>query len=417
MRHIPGFLLLLATVASAQGRLRFAVPVTLKTVATADAKPRLRFPRLPLTMPHEPPKGAAKLPDPESKNAHYATVRAGGRDLVFLLDAPRTTFALGILHTGTGTVRGKALPHRGGFRILFRDAAIGGIKLNITLEYRGTDLVEAYCEPAHHRRGKAVISGGVRDVILVDGDGDGRFNGPEDRWLALRADRTMRIPPLRRAAMMRLAEPQAPFEEDGTALMVRDVAQDGSTLTLVRGPPSVPLERILARRYGELRAEYFRGFRREEQAFKKRSGIDAKRPRTRDPVTWTRGTLTDARERARKSGRPLLVAHYTESNVWWWRYLYYTFPDREVDTLLRRFTLVAIDAEKDKQDSFRKSGGRAMPALQGFTSDGRPISFRLRARDQDGNARELEATTAGVTGWQRPADLAVNLRRVLAGVK
>ena len=132
---------------------------------------------------------------------------------------------------------------------------------------------------------------------------------------------------------------------------------------------------------------------------------------------WPRGDLADARERARNSGRPLLVAHYTESNVWWWRYLFYTFPDREVDALLRRFTLVAIDAEKDEQGSFQKSGGRAMPALQAFTKDGRPVSFRLRARDQDGKPRELELTTAGVTGWQRPADLVVNLKRMLAGVR
>ncbi len=420
MRHIPLLLFLCPLAALAQSPQNYSgtsVKVALKPVATADAAPRPLFPRLPLTLRKDKPEGGAALPAPTSKAARYATVRAGGRDLVCLLDAPQGSFALGLLHAGGKPVHGKAQPGSDGFRILFRNADVGGVKLNVALEYRGNKLVAATCEPAHHMRGKAVLKGGVRDVILVDGDGDGRFDGVEDRWLALRADRTSRVPPLRRAAMMLLNEPQAPFEQDGSAYMIRDVASDGSTLLLVRGRPTMPLDRILARRYAELRAEFFRGFRREGQAFTRRSGIDTKRPRARDPITWPRGDLADAKERARKSGRPLLVAHYTESNVWWWRYVYYTFPDREVDALLRRFVLVAIDAEKDKLGSFQKSGGRSMPALQGFTPDGRPISFRLRARDQSGKARELELTTAGITGWQRPADLVVNLKRVLAAVR
>jgi len=40
---------------------------------------------------------------------------------------------------------------------------------------------------------KVVFDGEVRDMILVDAEGDGRHNGEEDRWIALKDDRsTMR---------------------------------------------------------------------------------------------------------------------------------------------------------------------------------------------------------------------------------
>jgi len=163
--------------------------------------------------------------------------------------------------------------------------------------------------------------------------------------------------------------------------------------------------------------EYFAAFGRDGGAFARRAGLDPDRPRVEEELTWPRETLEAAQERSRRAKKPLLVAYYTETNHWWWRYLHTTFRDAEVDRLLRRFELVAIDAEKDPADSYKKSGARALPALQFFTPDGKPIEFRLLSRDKSGEVRELGPSSTGITGWQRPIDLATNLQRVLEALR
>ena len=111
------------------------------------------------------------------------------------------------------------------------------------------------------------------------------------------------------------------------------------------------------------------------------------------------------------------MAFYTETNVWWWRYAYYTLPDREVDTLLRQFVLAAIDAEKGGVEAFQKTGASSLPALIAYSTAGKPIAFRFRSRDQTGKVRDLEITRSGATGWLTPQDLAVNLQRILKAAK
>jgi len=400
-------LLALVSPAFAEGA---EVAVSLERVASHAVRPRLLFPRLPLTL-RDAPDDAGLSPV-----GRVATLRAGGKDLRFILDAPAGSAALGLLRASGGTTySGKAeAAGRGAFRVEFDEAVVDGVPLNVVLAYRGPKLAEATAEPAHHRRGRVFFDGGVRVLLLVDDDGDGSFNGAGDRWIALTEDAVRRVKTLRAPVTMRRDEPQVPFEEDGTALMIRDVAADGSRLTLVRGEPSRPLDEVLARRYVEFRAEYFAAFGREGDAFRKRAGMDPDRPRVERALAWPRESLEAAKARAGRARKPLVVAYYTETNHWWWRYLYSTFRDREVDRLLRRFERVAIDAEKDPAGSYKKSGARAVPALQFLAPDGSPVSFRLRARDRDGRIRELGRTETGVTGWLRPADLEANLRRVLA---
>lgn len=395
-----------------------AAKVTLRSVASADAQPRPMFPQLPLTLLRERPANAGALPK-LSAAGRYAMVRAAGQDLVCGFDAPAGSFALGKLHIGDApAVTGRAKPQgKDGFRVEFSDVAVGTARFNFRLEYRGSRIVDAACEPSHHRVGKIVFEGSLRIVILVDGDGDDRFNGEEDRWIALKSDRARRFASLRKPAMSRITEPQVPFAEDGSALMVRDVAADGSSLVLVRGKPRVALDKVLARRYDEFRTDHFREFRREQASFERQAYIDGKRPRTRTATGWPRIDLEEAKARARKTGRPLLVAYYTETNVWWWRYVYYTFPDREVDRLLRQFVLAAIDAEKGGVESFQKSGAKSLPALIAYAPDGKTIPFRFRSRDQNGKVRDLEVTRTGATGWLTPQDLAVNLQRILTASK
>jgi hypothetical protein len=411
---IVALLLLAPLLADEKGIAEKSVAVEMRPVTSATARPRLLFPRLPITLTREPVEGIPALSDA----GVFASVRAGGKNLQFALDAVEGTFALGkLIVVGGKSGRGKVeAGARGGFQVLFRGAKIDGVVLNLTLHYRGTKMIAAYAEPARHRRGTALLDGVRRDVILVDGNGDGKFNGEDDRWIALRQEKTRKVLHLQLPATYRCNEPQAPFAADGTALMVRSVAADGSKLELVRATPTTTMKVVLARRYLEYRSEYYRAFAMEGDAFIKRSGIDAKRERGEHGQPWVRESLKLAQERARKTGKPLLVVHYTETNDWWWRYLYYTFRDRKVDGLLRQFTLAAIDAEKDSEHAYQTSGARGLPAFEFFTPDAERISFNFRARDEKGEARNL-GRASFITGWQRPVDFEVNLRRVLDSLK
>ena len=107
----------------------------------------------------------------------------------------------------------------------------------------------------------------------------------------------------------------------------------------------------------------------------------------------------------------------TETNPWCFRYEYYTFPDREVDKLLREFVLVRIDAEKDAEQSFQATGARVVPTLLPLTVDGKRIRFTQRNRDQEGRVADLARPDEMISGWQRPQELVVNLRRILEAAR
>ena len=49
-----------------------------------------------------------------------------------------------------------------------------------------------------------------------------------------------------------------------------------------------------------------------------------------------------------------------------------------------------------------------------LTADGKGIRFRLRHRRADGAVEDLAKKESMVTGWQRPHELVVNLKRMLA---
>jgi hypothetical protein len=75
--------------------------------------------------------------------------------------------------------------------------------------------------------------------------------------------------------------------------------------------------------------------------------------------------------------------------------------------------LVRIDIEKDPESSYMTSGARAVPALVPYTPKGEPISIRVLSRDADGRTKELDKPERMITGWQRPQELATNLKRIL----
>ena len=252
------------------------------------------------------------------------------------------------------------------------------------LVYRGMRCRGGTIEPAYHMRGKTVLDGVVREVVLVDADADGTYSGKRDRWVAMRADRAAKLKALARPSALLLSEPQIPFEKDGRAISVDRVQPDGKRLVLVLDKPRVPMRKVLARRYAEVRAAHFEAFEEEMADFVLSKQMDVRRTRTEKPARWRDIPLSDAKKLARKENKPLLVAFYTESNPWCYRYEFYTFSDAEVDSLLRRFILVRIDAEKDPERAYNTFSVRGLPALMPLRHDGRPVSFRLRSRGKDG---------------------------------
>jgi len=401
--------LLLAGAASAQ-----QVLVRLEEQRTISAVPRVLFPQAEFELVAARPAAMAAI-EGLSDEARYALVPFGGRTLHLAFDAPTGALALGLLYTGgdhsvLGTARAGA---QGGLLVDFEDVAVDGTHVDVRLQYAGRRVSRAGLQLARHRRGRAAIGGDVREVILVDAEGDGRYDGPDDRWIALKVDRLKEAPGLNRSDMLLLKEPQIPFEPDGRALMVSETAADGSSLVLRLDQPAVTAGEVLRRRYDEVRADFFERFDRERATFAPRNGIDPKRPRVDSPVPWLDVPLSEGRRLAKEQRKPLLVLFFTESNAWGFRYDYYTFPDREVDALLRNFVLVRIDAEKDEEKSYARSGARGLPCLMPLTADGEPISFRLRTYDPaTGEAADFRQEERMITGWQRPQDLVTNLKRI-----
>ncbi len=399
--------MLLAAAASAQA---LRVPVKLEEVRSVEVQPFVAFPQRELTLGKERPAGCPEL----SKDGLYAVVELGGKRMGFAFDVPEGALALGLLSIGDRkALLGRARPAQGGMLVDFTDVPSDTVHLDVRLQYDGLNLVRAGLQPSRHRRGRTAIGGGQREVILVDADGDGAYGGPHDRWIALRPERLDEVPTLRRADMLRLDEPQVPFEADGRALMVRDVAKDGARLELVLDTPRMPVDAVLKRRLSEVREDHFGRFAQEEAAFRARNGMTERRPRAEAPAAWTDGPLSAAKAEAARERKPLLAFFFTESNPWSFRYDYYTLPDREVDELLRRFVLVRIDAEKDPEKGYAAVGARGLPCLVPLTEDGEPVTFRFRMRDDTGEVYDLEQEERMVTGWQAPKELAENLRRIL----
>jgi len=411
----PAAILLLASAALAEAE---RVPVRLEERTTATTLPLVTFPQANLELSTRRPSGLESVPE-LSPNARYAVARLGSRRIPLAFDVPAGATALGLLHTGAGE---PALGHAraGGVRgilVDFADVAAGDLRLDVRLQYRGTELRNAGVQLARHRRGRAPIGGAMREVVLVDADADGRYDGGDDRWVALRADRVTKIRNLRKAEALLLREPQIPFEDDGRALMVEDVAADGSSLVLVLDEPETRMEEVLERRYAEVRAEHFRRFKREREAFLAKHDVDASRPRTFKPAKWLRVPLSEGKAIAKRQGKPLLVFYVTESNPWCFRYDYYTFRDKEVDGLLRKVIRIRIDAEKDPERSHAKAGARGIPALVPMTAGGEPVTFKVRLRKPSGEVTDLDRAEKMITGWQRPRDLAVNLQRILEAAR
>ncbi len=407
---VLGFLALLLLDSPSRAQDRQAARVVLESTKSATIAPRVSFPQTRFRLTKKRPRGL-KAPA-LTADARYAVVKSGARSITLGFDAPGGAFALGLLYTGRRPVTGRARTDQaeGTMMVDFRDVAAGGTRIDVRLFYKGLELREAILQPAYHRRGKVALAGAVRELILVDANGNGRYNDPADRWIALRAG-ARRSGSLRGPAAALLSEPQIPFRDDGRAFHVEKVAPDGSAATLVLAPATKSLKEVLARRYAEVRRAHFRRFRREAAVFATKHDLTG--PRVKKPAGWLRLTLNEAKRRAKEARKPLLVFYFAETNVASYRYDYYTFPDKEVDALLRRFVLVKIDTEKDPEASYGRSGARLLPALIPYDKDGDKLEFKLMHRRPNGDVDNLVEPESMVSGWQRPQEFSVNLKRIV----
>lgn len=404
---------MLVALAPAQG---VRVPVKLEEVRSAELQPFVAFPQRDIDIGKERP---AECPKRElTKDARYAVVELGGKRIGLAFDAPEGALALGLLHVGDSkALVGHARALQDGMLVDFADAPGGPVRLDVRLQYQGLDLVRAGVQPSRHRRGRTVIGGEQREVILVDAEGDGRYDGKNDRWIAMRPERLSEARSLQKTDMLLPGEPQVPFEPDGRALMVRKISADGATLDLLLDTPLLTQEDVLRRRFAEVRADYFEKFAAEEATFRAKNGMAEFRPRTDAPVAWLDGTLSAAKAAAARERKPLLALFYTESDLWSFRYDYYTLPDKETDDLLRRFVLVRIDAEKDPEKSYAALGARALPCIVPFTAAGEPVQFRFQLRDDTGQLYDFDKEERMITGWQGPVEFSENLRRILKAAR
>jgi len=386
--------------------------IELRPAATGASKPAAPAPLLRFRLVEARPDSLKDIP-PLSAAARYATLDVAGGKASFAFETPEGSRAFGHLYgEGRGEpLRAEAIPFAGGFHVRWEDVPCRGTRANVLLTYRGGLLEDAVFALAVHRRGRGAIGGAVREVILVDGDADGRYDGPKDRWVAFRVDRLASVPSITLASMMLLAEPQIPFEADGRALQVERVRPDGTAISLRIDVPKKTVEEVLERRYAEVQAGYFERFAREAGSFAREWGLDRARPRAASAAPWRRMSLPEAKEAARRARKPLLVEYFSESNPFCWLARYWTYPDREVDALLSGYVLVSIDAEKDPERSTAALGVTTLPALVPFTSAGERVTFDLLVRGADGATQELRGERS-IAGWHRPQEMAQNLRRV-----
>ena len=406
-------LILLLFAAPAAAGDRETVEVRLERAISAELRPRILFPRARLSLLARRPKGFQGLPG-VSKQGLFAVAQLGRRKLRLAFDVLEGTSALGLLYAGgkpaTGRIRAAG---KDGFAVEFTAVECAGLACNVRLNYRGPRPRSGWIQPTYHRRGKAVLDGVVREVVLVDADADGRYDGARDRWIAPRADKSASLKTVTAPTAQLLAEPQIPFQANGLALSIESVAPDGSRLLLVLDKPAIPLRKVLSRRYAEVRAAHYEVFEREMADFVLDQKLDMHRTRVETAASWRSLSLSDARKIAARQGKPLLIEFFTESNPWSYRYAFYSYPDAEVDSLLRRFVLVRIDAEKDAEKSYQTLSARGLPALLPLTASGKAVSFTFRSRGKDGKVRDLAREENMITGWQRPTELAVNLKRIL----
>lgn len=203
---------------------------------------------------------------------------------------------------------------------------------------------------------------------FVDGDFDGRIEGPSDRWIA---------GPAELLGKLRLANPREELRtlEESWCLAERNfafVSASNGRATLEIGPPGDRAAQ-LARHHARVQKESVAGLP-ERRLLVRGQGDDPDRPVAASPRAWHFvSSVAEALDRARMEGKPLLV-EFTSMSCFWCRLLtHVTHQDAAVDELLGRFTCAKIICDLDPDGAYEGYGVKAFPCTIAFNADGTVI--------------------------------------------
>jgi hypothetical protein len=262
----------------------------------------------------------------------------------------------------------------------------------------------------------ADIGGSPWVLLLVDGDYDGRYDSKKDLWYVGEASN---FKGASYANMFEGSEPARTIRAGAwDAYRLVSVDEKGVATVAVEPAPG-PLSEYLERRAERVNeGHWFPNFRGEQDAFMAAQGIDPKRPKVTAPSPFHYAAdFEEARERATKEGKPLLVDFEADWCVWCKRIDFYSYPDAAVSARLAKFTCVKMSTDFDPkktlsrlQETYGPSWG-GLPAVGVFHADGVPVAFSYA------RTGKKPATADHIAGFLTPVELVDALDAALAAWK
>lgn len=256
------------------------------------------------------------------------------------------------------------------------------------------------------RLGTADVDGAKWQLMLLDADLDGGYDGAADRWWFGPAGSLERPNP------NNMAEGDAPMLlERAVTWRVTAVGADG-TAVLDRAVEPTAVETTLRRRSERVNAEKWFPIFAADKAFGELRKLDTKRALAKEPAPFHFAlTLDEAKAVAAAEGKPLLVDFEADWCVWCKRLDFHTYPDAEVVGRLAKFTAVKLNVELDPKQSFRTGSlhGGGIPAVALFGDDGEPVHFRFQREGQ-----KEPVVVDRIAGWLRPEEFVAALDAALA---
>ena len=148
--------------------------------------------------------------------------------------------------------------------------------------------------------------------------------------------------------------------------------EEGRAVLATTGPSDSSI--LQAQHLERIQNEFAAGRLPTRGALLKGQGEDPNRPAVESPMLWKVVTsMSEAVAFAQKEARPLLV-EFTALDCGWCRFLtHITYPDEEVDGLLRRFACVKFISNFDSQKEFEGFGVTGFPSTVALTTQGKVL--------------------------------------------
>ncbi|MEM8886141.1 MAG: DUF255 domain-containing protein [Planctomycetota bacterium] len=319
------------------------------------AQPPLMPPGRLIKFGVEKPEGAVAAPA-NAIDPIYAVIRLAGTDVTFVLAKHDTSDPqpgrLFVDKDGDGKMQEVPLKReerqlRSGEKAYFRSVStlrlrVAGKPFPVSFLYRGVGdrPHDAQFAPLWYLAAAVDVGGEKCPLYVQDADLDGRYGSAADRWYMPKVGTApQRVPPylLSRIGTGRYIA--------GHRVVLTSVEDRKLQLRVTPAKGPDPDDRAAAR---ALAREFWFGRLRE-------SGVRAgDRPRTEEVISWRSLSLAEAKAAAVKEGKPVFVELVSFYNGSTYRMAFTTYPDTEVNQLLReRFIPVRIIRE-EKPEAFQE---------------------------------------------------------------